>query len=177
MGWVVNLLGARPTKHSRNQERRQGRRRGRPEAHSTNRARILPMKLVGFLCALAGTAFGQYSVHQDGDVIRLEDGARQTVVSVMPSRGNNAFQMTVKGKNVLQFPFNSAAEFKARGSFSGIPFLEPWANRLDETAFYANGKKYPFNLGLGNVRGPIPIHGLVSTASQWEVVEFGRAHV
>lgn len=129
------------------------------------------MRLVGFLCVLVWPAFGQYSVHQDGDVIRLEDGVRQTVVSVMPSRGNNAFQMTVKGKNVLQFPFASAAEFKSRGSFSGIPFLEPWANRLDETAFYANGKKYPFNLGLGNVRGPIPIHGLVSAASQWEVVE------
>jgi aldose 1-epimerase len=129
------------------------------------------MRLVGFLCVLAGTAFGQYSAHQDGDVVRLEDGARQTVVSVMPSHGNNAFQMTVKGKNVLQFPFASAAEFKARGSFSGIPFLEPWANRLDETAFYANGKKYPFNLSLGNVRGPIPMHGLLSTASQWEVVE------
>ncbi len=53
----------------------------------------------------------------------------------------------------------------------GIPFLAPWANRLDETAFYANGKKYPFNMGLGNVRGPIPMHGVVQNADQWEVVE------
>jgi len=131
------------------------------------------MRLVGFLCVVAWPVFGQYSAHQDGDVIRLEDGARQTVVSVMPSHGNNAFQMTVKGKNALYSPFASAAEFKARGggTANGIPFLEPWANRLDETAFYANGKKYPFNLGLGNVHGPIPIHGLLTTASQWEVVE------
>ena len=123
------------------------------------------------LCALVWPAFGQYSVQKDGDVIRLEDAGRQMTVSVMPSRGNNAFDMRVNGKKVLQFPLASPEEFKRRGSMSGIPFLAPWANRLDETAFYANGRKYTFNLGLGNVRGPIPIHGLVTTASQWEVVE------
>jgi aldose 1-epimerase len=122
------------------------------------------------LYSLAVPVFGQYSASQDGDVVRLEDAKSQTVVSVMPSHGNNAFQMTVKGKNVLQFPFASAAEFKRRGSYSGIPFLGPWANRLDEMAFYANGKKYLLNAGLGNVRGPIPMHGFLMTAP-WEGVE------
>jgi aldose 1-epimerase len=131
---------------------------------------VRPMRLAGFLCTLALAAFGQYSVRQEGDIIRLEDARSQTVVSVMPSRGNNAFEMKVKGNNVLQFPFASAAEFKSRGSFSGIPFLAPWANRLDEMAFYANGKKYELNAGLGNVRGPIPMHGFLATAP-WEVVE------
>jgi aldose 1-epimerase len=37
-------------------------------------------------------------------------------------------------------------------------------------AFYANGKKYLLNAGLGNVRGPIPMHGFLMTAP-WEVVE------
>jgi len=126
--------------------------------------------LAVILCSLALPVFGQYSASQDGDVVRLEDAKNQTVVSVMPSHGNNAFQMTVKGKNVLQFPFASAAQFKSRGSYSGIPFLGPWANRLDEMAFYANGKKYLLNAGLGNVRGPIPMHGFLMTAP-WEVVE------
>ncbi len=126
--------------------------------------------LAVILYSLALPVFGQYSASQDGDVVRLEDAKSQTVVSVMPSHGNNAFQMTVKGKNVLQFPFASAAEFKRRGSYSGIPFLGPWANRLDEMAFYANGKKYQLNAGLGNVHGPIPMHGFLITAP-WEVVE------
>ena len=129
------------------------------------------MRLAAFLFVLVCPAFGQYSVQKDGDVIRLEDAGRHTVVSIMPSRGNNAFDMQVNGKKVLQNPFATPDEFKRRGSLSGVPFLAPWANRLDETAFYANGKKYTFNLGLGNVRGPIPIHGLVTTASQWEVIE------
>jgi aldose 1-epimerase len=128
------------------------------------------MRLAIVLCTLALPVFGQYSARQEGDVVRLEDAKTQTVVSVMPSHGNTAFDMKVKGKNVLQFPFASAAEFKARGGLSGVPFLAPWANRLDEAAFYANGKKYPFNMGLGNVRGNIPMHGFLTTAP-WDVVE------
>jgi galactose mutarotase-like enzyme len=52
----------------------------------------------------------------------------------------------------------------------GIPFLAPWANRLDEQAFYANGKRYAFDMQLGNVRGPRPIHGFLA-AAKWDVVE------
>ena len=49
--------------------------------------------------------------------------------------------------------------FKRAPGFNGVPLLAPFANRLDETAFYANGKKYNFDLELGNVRGPIPSTG------------------
>ena len=79
--------------------------------------------------------------------------------------------MKVKGQNVLRWPFPSLEEFKARPALSGIPFLGPWANRLDEQAFYANGKKYSFDMTLGNVRGAIPIHGFLTTNDQWQVVE------
>jgi aldose 1-epimerase len=53
----------------------------------------------------------------------------------------------------------------------GIPFMGPWANRLDEQAFYANGRRYAFDMELGNVRGAIPIHGFLTTNTQWKVVE------
>jgi aldose 1-epimerase len=128
------------------------------------------MRLAAILLTLALPAFGQYSAVQEGDVVRLEDGKSQTVVSIMPSRGNNAFDMKVKGKKVIQDPFASPAEFKSRGLYNGIPFLGPWANRLSEMAFYANGKKYQLTQGLANVRGPIPMHGFLMTAP-WEVVE------
>jgi len=124
---------------------------------------------VGVLPALA-----QYSVERDGDVIRLLDGKSQTVVSVMPSHGNSAFDMRVKGKKVLQNPYASPEEYKRARGLTGIPFLAPWANRLDTTGFYANGKKYTFNLELGTVRGAPnshPMHGFLTAATQWEVVE------
>jgi aldose 1-epimerase len=132
------------------------------------------MKLAGLLVLAALPAMAQYAVHHEGDVVRLEDARRQTTVSIIPSRGNSAFDMRVKGKKVLQFPYANVEAYKAGRGLSGIPFLAPWANRLDEPAFYANGKKYLFNLELGNVRPGAqnhPIHGFLTTAPQWEVVE------
>ena len=32
-------------------------------------------------------------------------------------------------------------------------------------------QRYAFDMQLGNVRGAIPIHGLVTTTNQWQVVE------
>lgn len=121
------------------------------------------------LCAMP--AWSQYSAHQNGDVVQLEDAKSQTAVSIITSVGNVAFEMKVRGTNVLYFPSASLEQFKSRPSLSGIPFLAPWANRLDEDAFYANGKKYAFNMELGNVRGAIPIHGFLSASDHWQVVE------
>jgi aldose 1-epimerase len=132
------------------------------------------MKLAVALCISALPICGQYSARQEGGVVRLEDAGHQTVVSIVPSNGNAAFEMKVKGKDVLLCPYASAAEFpKARGVI-GIPFLAPWANRLDEPAFYANGKRYILNLGLGNVRAGSdnhPNHGFLTNASEWQLTE------
>lgn len=131
------------------------------------------MKFAGlaiYLC-WALPALAQYSVKTEGDVVRLEDAKSQTVVSIIISVGNEAFEMKVKGQNVLFFPYASLDEFKSRPALSGIPFLGPWANRLDEQAFYANGKRYAFNMELGNVRDAHPIHGFLSTTDRWQMME------
>ena len=134
--------------------------------------RRLPLLLAAlFSIVPVAAAAAQYSTVRAGDVVRLEDAKTQTVVSLVTSVGNIAFEMKVKGENVLRWPYASVEEFKARPGMSGIPFLGPWANRLDEQAFYANGKKYSFDMELGNVRGAIPIHGFLTTNSQWQVVE------
>lgn len=127
---------------------------------------ILPKMKSCLLLALAALpALAQYSARRDGEVVRLEDVRTKTVVSIRPSRGNSAFDMRVGDKKVL---------YTGGRGLSGIPFLAPWANRLDEAAFYANGKKYSFNLDLGNVRAGQnnhPIHGFLTNATQWEVAE------
>src|SRR6266853_2823650 len=120
---------------------------------------------------LVSPASAQYSARSDGEVVHLEDSAHLIRVSIVPSVGNVAFEMRVKGKNMLRFPYADIAEFRSRPALNGIPFLGPWANRLDEQAFYANGKRYAFDMDLGNVRGAIPIHGFLSTNNQWQVVE------
>ena len=124
------------------------------------------------LFGIAPAALAQpYAARISGDVIRLEDQNADVVVSIVPSIGNMAFEMKVKGQNVLYWPYQSVDEFRARPGMSGIPFLSPWANRLDEQAFFANGRRYAFDLQLGNVRGEMPIHGFVTTTDEWRVVE------
>src|SRR4030088_3083779 len=140
----------------------------RQRNHNSSRATLT---IVLWLAAACPAAAAPYTAKQTGDIVRLEDTRAQTVVSIVPAVGNIAFELIVKGQNVLRWPFSSVAEFKAKPAMSGIPFLGPWANRLDEQAFYANGTRYPFDMTLGNVRGAIPIHGFLTTNSQWQLVE------
>ena len=126
--------------------------------------------LLSIVVARPATA-QQYSARHNGDVVQLEDIRSRTIVSIIPSVGNIAFEMKVNGTNVLWWPYSSVEEFKARPGMSAIPFLGPWANRIDEQAFYANGKKYAFDMELGNVRGAIPIHGFLTTNPHWQLVE------
>src|SRR6266851_8340268 len=133
--------------------------------------RAVAALVLGIVTALAAPATAQYAVRRQDGVIQLEDAASQIVVSIAPSAGNLVFEMKVKGHEVLRFPYASLDEFTRRPGLSGIPFLGPWANRLDEQAFYANGKRYAFDMQLGNVRGTIPIHGFLTMNDQWQVVE------
>ena len=106
-------------------------------------------------------------------VIELSDAARHIRVEIVRSVGNIACRMDVNGKNVFWFPFESLKEFVASPKLCGNPFLAPWANRLEENAFHANGKKYLLSPGLGNFRkdpNNQPIHGLLIYASAWEIV-------
>jgi aldose 1-epimerase len=112
-----------------------------------------------------------YTARHVGAVVELTDNLRQTSVAIIPTVGNIAVEMRVKGHNVLRFPFQSPAEYKGGTGSIGIPFLAPWADRLDEQAFYANGKRYAFDMALGNVRGANPIHGFLMSASEWRVLE------
>jgi aldose 1-epimerase len=121
--------------------------------------------------ATAGTARAQqYFAKQAGEIVELQDTKNKTTVSILTTVGNIAFEMKVNGHNALQWPYESLDAYKARPGFNGMPFLGPWANRLDEQAFYANGRRYAFDMELGNVRGAIPIHGLLTFANQWKVV-------
>ena len=104
-------------------------------------------------------------------VVRLADAAKGVEVGIVPSVGNVAYEMNVHGQNILYFPYADVAEFQQKPGLAGIPFLAPWGNRLDQQAFWANGKKYAFDMSLGNVHGAIPIHGLLNASRYWHVTE------
>src|SRR5262249_13513221 len=136
-----------------------------------------------FACALALLApfmspAANYSVKKvvvDGvETVQLSDAAHKTEVTVLPSVGNIGYRMMVNGKNVFWVPYEKLSEMKATPAMGGAPFLAPWANRLDQDAFYANGKLYHLNPALENIhRDPNqkPIHGLLRYSSLWQVAK------
>jgi aldose 1-epimerase len=136
------------------------------------RIRRIGVLAAAIAAVVSSTAWAQpYSARQVGDLIELRDAAHETVVTLIPSIGNITSGMTVKGHDVLRWPDVTVEQFRAKPTFAGNPFLAPWANRLDEQAFYANGRRYAFDMALGNVRGTIPIHGMLLFTDQWRVVD------
>jgi aldose 1-epimerase len=132
--------------------------------------RILALLALGFSCFAQNYTARTITV-QGVMVVRLTDAAKAVEVSVVPSIGNRVSEMKVHGKNILYFPVTDLAQFQQKPDLNGVPFLAPWANRLDAQSFWANGKKYMFNMTLGNVSGAIPIHGLLTASNLWEITE------
>ena len=117
-----------------------------------------------------------HSVIDGISVVQLSDAAHAAEVSVAPSVGNMAYRFRKHGDNLLWFPFGSPAELKAKPTFCAIPFLGPWANRLDGDAYWANGRRYVLNPELGNLRRDghqFPIHGLLNFSPHWQQVSDG----
>ena len=83
----------------------------------------------------------RYDVSRVGDVVTLSDAESTVVVRVLTT-ASNAYQMTVKGEDVIRRTWNTLEDIRARMGLNGVPLLWPYANRLDEQAFYANGQKY-----------------------------------
>ena len=106
------------------------------------------------------------------EIVRLADAAHHIEVSIAPSIGNIAYEMRVNGKPILLPPPGSLSEWKANPTQAGIPFLAPWANRLNADSYWANSKKYLLNPDVVNLRrdsNGLSIHGLLLFASDWHV--------
>lgn len=124
------------------------------------------------------TIAAQYTVANetvDGiPVVLLSDRTNQVEVRVVPSIGNNAFSMKIKGQEIFWSNNQSLGQLKEKLTLVGNPFLAPWANRINGSSYWANGQEYQLNSGLGNVRrdgNQKPIHGLLMFSDQWKVVE------
>ncbi len=112
----------------------------------------------------------RFTVSRDGDIFRLKDAQSGMTVSMVGPMCN-AYEVSVNGQQLIRQTFADVAGFRARPGLNGIPLLAPFANRLDEQAFYANGQRYAFDMTLGNVRGQIPIHGFLSGVQEWAIVD------
>src|SRR5438445_10902725 len=98
------------------------------------------------MTSLAQNYTAEQTADHGGSIVRLTDAAHGVEVSIVPSIGNLAYEMKVHGKNILYFASADVGEFQKRPRMSGIPFLAPWADLLNQQAFWANGKRYQFNM-------------------------------
>jgi aldose 1-epimerase len=97
-------------------------------------------------------------------------------VTVVPEFGNRAIEFSMHGKNLLFFPYEHMADFRSHPGLDGVPFLAPWANRLDGESYWVNGKEYTLNPKLNNFAKDahgLPIHGLLQASALWEVSDMG----
>ncbi len=132
---------------------------------------LIPTLLLPFM-SLAQNYTAEKAMEDSIEIIRLADTARRMEVRIAPSLGNNSYSFKVNGQEILFSPYKTLGELKAKPVQVGNPFLSPWVNRLDQDAYFANGKKYMLNPELKNFRydpNHRPIHGLVVFASQWRV--------
>jgi aldose 1-epimerase len=110
------------------------------------------------------------------EIVRLADRTRAIEIRIAPSIGNIAYAFTVNGQNALWFPYASPAELKAKPVLCGIPFLAPWANRIDGDSYWVNGREYRLNPALANLRRDShqkPIHGLLLFSPFWVRESYG----
>jgi aldose 1-epimerase len=136
--------------------------------------KTLLVVLAACTTALAANYTAQQTTDHGVDVVRLADADRGVEVSILPSVGNRAVEFKVHGKNILYVPSTDVAALAAKPALNGVPFLAPWANRLDGPGFWANGERYELKAGLGNYQKDnhgLPIHGLLSASKLWRVVE------
>jgi len=117
-------------------------------------------------------------------VITLHDAEHHAEVSIATSIGNNAYEFKVNGKNAMYFPFAKLSEFEDKPILCAIPFLAPWANRLEKLGYTFEGKSYQVNPELKNLRfdpNGQPTHGLLYFSPLWKVIEYSAdsssAHV
>ncbi len=149
--------------------------------------RLRTLALILFVCLLGFApeirAAGRYAVAKETveghTTYHLRDSQLHMDFGVVPDIGNFAYQFKVNGKDVLIAPDSLQAYLDRHWFCCGIPFLAPWANRIDHDYFYFQNKKYLLNDSLGNLlRVPpfgLPIHGLVVFDSRWLVVKSGAS--
>jgi aldose 1-epimerase len=129
---------------------------------------------------LGGLAMENYSVKKEvvegRTTYHLLDSKQKMDVGIVPEIGNLAYQFKVNGKDVL-IPVESFKEYLEKHTFGwGIPFLAPWANRIDNEYYYFEGKKYLLNDALENIirdNFKQPLHGLLVYEPRWKVVKSG----
>lgn len=107
--------------------------------------------------------------------VTLSDGDADVHATWVPSAGMLAASLIHRGEEMLWQGAGVRAYARER-RFMGIPFLHPWANRLNSFGYRADGHDVRLDpasklLLLDDNR--LPIHGVLNAERRWTVTDLG----
>lgn len=150
------------------------------------------MKLCPIVCIVlviffsippGGVAVAKYAVSEETveghKTYHLLDDGRKMDVGIVPDIGNFAYEFKANGKDVLIPPESFKSYTEKRWFCCGIPFLAPFANRIDKDYYFFQGKKYLLNADMSNLLRTsdtkLIIHGLLVFDPRWKVIKTGAS--
>jgi aldose 1-epimerase len=103
----------------------------------------------------------------------LHDDAADLHATWVPGAGMLGSSLVHRGEELL-WQGDGPAGYAGARKFMGIPFLHPWANRLDDFGYSAGGHDVELDPGspllLRDEHG-LPIHGILTASRRWSVRE------
>ncbi|MDC8971444.1 aldose 1-epimerase [Mycobacterium marinum] len=103
--------------------------------------------------------------------VALRDPLSSVEAQFVPAAGMIGTSLTDAGVQLLG-QRRGLDGYLAAGKTMGIPILYPWANRLGENTYHAEGKEVTLNPGANGVRvdpAGLPIHGVLAAYPGWRV--------
>lgn len=104
-------------------------------------------------------------------IVTLRDPASSVAAQFVPEAGMIGTSLSDAGVELLGQRRGLDAYLSA-GKTMGIPILYPWANRLGDTTYTAQGVTVTLTPGEGGVRADpngLPIHGVMAAYPGWRV--------
>lgn len=104
-------------------------------------------------------------------VVTLHDPESSVAAQFVPEAGMIGTSLTDAGEELLGQRRGLDA-YRTDGKTMGIPILYPWANRLGENTFTAQGLTVTLTPGENGVRADpngLPIHGVLAAYPGWQV--------
>jgi aldose 1-epimerase len=105
-------------------------------------------------------------------IVTLRDPSSSIQAQFVPDAGMIGSSLTDSGVQLLGQRGGLEA-YLADGKTMGIPILYPWANRLGDNIYAAQGKTVTLTPGRGGVRldpNGLPIHGVLAGYRHWRVI-------
>jgi aldose 1-epimerase len=118
----------------------------------------------------AGVPYRLQTVRRAGmPAVVLHDDAADLHATWVPSAGMLGASLVHRGEELL-WQGAGVAAYVDGGAFMGVPFLHPWANRLERFGYQAGGHDVeldPDSPMLLRDDGGLPIHGVLTASREW----------